>query len=461
MTSAHVPSLTTTSADDVHHGQARMAYRLAAAYAAELMFVHGIGWHVYDGTRWVEDRTGSAKRAVLAVIRTAYEDSFSDRELLNDVRKSESAAGINGVLDLASALEEFAFTVDQLDPDPYLLNTANGVLDLRTRVLRPHDPRDRMSKVTRGAYHPDADMSVWTGFLEQVMPEAAERSYLQRVVGQSVHGTVREHLFPVLIGTGANGKGTAYGAITNALGDYAVIVNPDLLMVRDRGGVGGPEMMTLLNARLVVGSETEEGRKLDEAVMKRLTGGDEITARRLYQEPVSWRPSHQLVYVTNALPVVKGNDPAVWRRIRVIPFDVVVPVEHRDPLLPETLMLHADAVLTWAIQGFYDYEDNGGMREPASVMHATEGYRTDSDPVARFVAEECEQSPHVHATTRQLHGLWSGWASRDGAEPLSEKAFSAELERLGFEARRTKHGKTWTGLRPLPDTSEMGGGDGW
>jgi len=184
----------------------------------------------------------------------------------------------------------------------------------------------------------------------------------------------------VLIGCGANGKGTTYGAITHALGDYATVINPDLLMVRDRGGAGGPELMALLGVRLVIGSETEEGRKLDEAAMKRLTGGDELTARRLYSHPVTWQPSHQLVYVTNALPKVKGNDPAVWRRIRVVPFDVVVPLEDRDPELPERLALHADAVLSWVIAGHFDYEDNGGMREPTSVLRATGDYQADATP---------------------------------------------------------------------------------
>jgi len=438
-----------------------MAYRLAAKYADRLMHVHGLGWHHYDGARWTPDTSGAAKRAVLDVLRCALAESLGDKELQADVRKCESAAGINGVLDIAAALEQFAVTVDDLDADPDLLNVANGVLDLRTRGLRDHDPADRITKVTVGRYVPEADRSTWDGFLAQVIPDAEERAYLQRVAGQAVHGTVREHLFPVLIGTGANGKGTAYGALTHALGDYAVIVNPDILMVRDRGGIGGPEMMTLLGARLVVGSETEEGRKLDEATMKRLTGGDELTARNLYCPPVSWRPSHQLVYVTNALPVVKGNDPAVWRRIRVIPFDVVVPPEDRDPRLPETLMAHADAVLTWVVEGWFDYEDNGGMREPASVLRATGQYQTESDAVARFIADECETGAHLHATTRELFGAWGSWAHRDGAEPLSERAFSAELDRLGYDSRRTKIGKTWTGLRPVPDQSEIGAGDAW
>lgn len=443
--------------EHVHTDQAKMAYRLAVRYANQLMYVHGIGWHHYDGTRWAEANLGQATQAVLETLRAAYYDAADDKTLMSIVNRCQTANAIKGVLSIARHLPEFAYSVDQLDADPYKLNTANGTLNLETRELHPHSHEDRITKIAAGGYDPTADATTWTDFLTQVMPDSEERFYLQRVIGQAVHGTVREHLFPVLIGTGANGKGTAYGAITNALGDYATVVNPDLLMVRDRGGIGGPELMTLLGTRLVVGSETEEGRKLDEAVMKRLTGGDELTARRLFRDPVTWHPTHQLVYVTNALPVVKGNDPAVWRRIRVIPFNVVVPAERRDPRLPEKLNEQADAVLTWAVHGYFDYLDNGGMREPDSVVHATDGYRNESDAVARFVADECEVNPNYHSLTRELFGLWSSWVIREGAPTISEKAFNAELTRLGYENKRTNRGKQWTGLRPIPDESENQG----
>lgn len=387
----------------VHRGQVRMAYRLAASHATTLMHVHGIGWHVWDGTRWAEDHKGAAQRAVLEVLRQAHSESFDDKDLRTDVRRCESSSGVAGVLSLASALETFAATVDDLDADPHLLNCANGTLDLRTRTLRPHDPRDRLTKVTTGAYDPEASSEVWETFLGRVLPDDDVREYLRRVIGQAIYGAVREHLFPVLIGTGANGKGTAYGAITNALGDYATIINPELLMARDRGGIGGPELMTLLGARLIVGSETEDGRRLDEATMKRLTGGDELTARNLYQSPIKWRPSHQLVYVTNALPKVKGNDPAVWRRIRVVPFAVTVPPEERDATLPEQLQLHADAILGWAVRGWFDYEDNEGMHEPSSVVRATYEYQSESDDVARFIAERCELGEYLHVGAKVLH----------------------------------------------------------
>lgn len=439
-----------------HSGQVRMAYRLAHSHVDRLLHVHGLGWHHWDGTRWAEDTRGHAERAVLEVLAEALSESVGDKQLRADVARCETATGIAGVLTIAAKLVEFAATVEDMDADPNLLNTASGVLELDTGRLREHDPRDRISKVCGAAYRPDADTGVWERFVCQILPDAEERAYLQRVIGQALYGRVTEHLFPVLTGTGANGKSTAYGALCAALGDYATVIDPALLMAREHGGTPGPELMELLGARLVVGSETTEGRKLDEAVMKRLSGGDPITARRLYREPVTWTPSHQLVYVTNALPKVKGNDPAVWRRVVVVPFGVVVPAEHRDPRLPERLLEHLDAVLAWAVRGWQDYQ-TGGMRPPASVQRATDDYRTASDAVARFVAEACFTSPSATATTRDLYAAWQRWAVSDGAESLSERAFAKELDRLGYEARRTKAGALRAGLMPYSED----GGDGW
>lgn len=438
-----------------HRGHARMAYRLAAANKHRLMYVRGLGWHIWDGKRWAEDEKDTAKNAVLEVLRDALAESLEDTDLRTDVRKCESAAGVAGVLDLAAALPALRASITELDPDPHLINCANGTLDLRTRTLRPHDPADRMTSLCRGAYDPNSDRRAWDDFLTRVLPDPEERAYLQRVIGQSMFGLVREHLFPVLTGTGQNGKGTAYGAISHALGDYATIINPDLLMA-SRNSTGGPEMMTLRGARLVVGSETEDGRQIDAATMKRLTGGDELTARRLYQEPVKWHPTHQLVYVTNHLPKVKGNDPAVWRRIRVIPFDVVVPEEERDPELPERLELSADAILTWAAEGWFAYVDMGGMHEPASVLKATDDYQTSSDAVKRFIQDECSTGAIHNVRARQLHTAWSQWAATDGAEPLGEKAFAKELDRLGYESTKNSSGAFRKGLalRPQIDDSD-------
>lgn len=438
-----------------HSGQVRMAYRLAETHADRLMHVAGLGWHSWDGTRWKVDDTGEATRAVLAVLRAAMAESVGaedGRTLRRDVAKCESANGIAGVLEIASALTPFAVAVCDLDVDPYLLNTAAGTIDLRTNQLNRHNPADRITRVTVAGYDPGAVASSWPRFIEKVLPDTEVRDYMQRVVGVALVGRVVEHVLPILTGTGANGKGTLYKALLHALGDYASTVEPDLFMHRQGAHPTGE--MDLMGRRLVAVSESEKDRRLAEATMKRLTGGDTIRARRMRQDFVEFEPSHTPLLITNHLPKVSGDDPAIWRRIRVIPFDVVVPPEERDGQLDEKLAAEADAVLGWALAGYRAYVDGGGLNEPASVKVATNGYQRDSDAVARFIADMCVTStPALKATTTQLHDEWVKWANLDGADPMSQKAFGLALDRLGYPAGKPSNGKRWrTGIAILPDS---------
>jgi len=425
----------TVTAESVHSGQARMAYRLAAAYAGRLLYVHGIGWHSWDGARWTDRDPGAPKRAVLDVLRVALADSLDDGRLRRDVGKCESATGVAGVLDLASALTEFSTTVDHLDADPYILNVANGTLDLRTMTLRPHDPADRITKVCRAGWYPDVDPSVWDEFLAEVLPDAEVRGFVRRLAGVGLLGLVVEHVLAIFTGTGANGKGTAYKAVNYALGDYASTVEPDLFLHRQGAHPTGE--MDLRGVRWCVVSETEKDRRLAEATMKRLTGGDTIRARKMRQDFVEFTPSHTAVMITNHLPRVSGDDPAIWRRLRVVPFEVVIPAERRDKHLDERLGLAADAVLAWAVAGYADYDRRGDLDEPPSVVAATEDYQRSSDAVARFISEECVVLSSVAATTTQLHSRWVDWARQDGADEMSVKAFGEALDRHGHAATKS------------------------
>lgn len=418
-------------AGEMHSGQIRMAYRLAAAYSDRLLHVHGIGWHWWDGHRWAPDDRGRAERAVVTILKKALSQSVGNPKLRTDVGRCESNGGVDGVLGVASFLEVFAHTPDQMDADPFLYNMPNGTLDLRERVVRKHDPADLITKVSRGAYDPSAPRDVWEGFLEQVLPDVDERNYLRRVVGQALFGAVREHLFPVLTGVGANGKGTTYTALVNAWGDYGVIISPDLLMT-SKNAVGGVEMMVLRGARLVASSEIGQGRVLDDALMKRLTGGDKITARYHFKNPITWDPTHQLLYVTNHKPKTNGDDYAVFRRMRVIPFDVVIPEDEQDLELGETLLLHADAVLTWAVEGYFDHADNGGMREPAAVVEATAAYQHESDDISRFIEEQCEVGRGLQVLFADLWQAWMNWRDDEGAEVVAKKVFADALGKRGF-----------------------------
>ncbi|GAB7070419.1 hypothetical protein H7J06_24590 [Mycobacterium hodleri] len=425
----------------VHRGQARMAYRMAARYAGELLFVNGLGWHHWDGTRWCADVRGVAKRNVLAELRTALAESLDDKELRADVRKCESASGVNGVLDLASALEPFAYAVADLDADAHLLNVANGVLDLHSMELGDHRPADKITKVCRGAYNDDTTAPVWEAFLNRVLPDEATREFVQRLVGVGLLGAVHEHVLPIFTGTGANGKSVWDKAIRWTLGDYACTAEPDLFMHREGAHPTGE--MDLRGVRWVAVSESEKDRRLAEATMKRLTGGDTIRARRMRQDFVEFKPSHTPLLITNHLPRVSGDDPAIWRRLRVVPFDVVIPDDEQDRQLDDRLQLEADGILTWIIDGYKAYTERG-LDEPASVRVATDAYQKASDAVARFIDECCTtSSPVLQSTTSQLFDEWEKWRIADGAEPISLKAFGQAITDKGYPAGRPSNGKKW------------------
>jgi putative DNA primase/helicase len=201
--------------------------------------------------------------------------------------------------------------------------------------------------------------------------------------------------------------------------------------------------MDLMGRRLVVITETDEDRRLAEATMKRLTGGDTIRARRMRQDFIEFTPSHTAVLVTNHLPKVSGDDAAVWRRLRVVPFDVVVEARDRDPHLPERLQNSAEEILAWAITGWGEYQ-RVGLSEPAAVLTATDEYKADSDAVGRFITDECvTSSAALKATTSQLYEAWQSWRATEGAEELSQKAFGKALDRHGYPASGAVNGKRW------------------
>jgi putative DNA primase/helicase len=442
-----------------HTGQVRMAYRLGAANRDQLLHVHGIGWHYWDGKRWDEDNRGHAKRAVLNVLRAALSDSLCDKQLRSDVQRCESDNGIKGTLGIASALDQFAATADDLDPDPYLLNVANGVLDLRTLELSPHDPRHRMTKVTKAAYRPsDGLPGRWQTFLEQVLPDADVRDYVQRLAGIALTGKVFEHVLPIFQGGGGNGKGTFYTALLHALGDYGLAAEPNLLMHQDGAHPTGE--MDLMGKRFVVVSETQEGRRLNEATMKRLTGGDPVRARRMRQDFIQFDPSHTAVLVTNHLPLVSGDSKAVWDRLRVVPFKVSIRgTDQDDKRLPETLQLEADAILSWAVAGWADYQKRGGMDEPDAVRIATDAYQADSDTIKRFTDECClTESQANKATTEQLFTAFQKWRQVDGAADMTKRAFGQALDSKGYAATKGTGGTRWRhGIAVLSDRNNPDG----
>ncbi len=432
--------------DDQHRGQLRFAQRLVAEHHHQLRYVHNVGWHCWDGARWARDPNGEAVRAAVGIVRDAYRDlpdldRQSKQELLQDIHKCESANGMAGLLQLAGNLLPLAVSVDQLDGDPFLFNTKNGTFDLRTGELRRHDPADLLTKVAAAEYDPLARSETFDRFLEVIQPDPVVRAFLARLFGHTLLGTVREHVLPILTGTGSNGKSTLVETVQDTLGDYAISAEPDLLV--ERGTTHTTGQADLLGVRLAVCAETDKGRRLAAATVKRLTGGDKIRARRMRQDNIEFAASHSVVMVTNHKPAVAGDDPALWRRLRVVPFDVVVPNPNKR--LKEQLAADLPAVLAWLIGGYRDWHRNG-LDEPEVVVNATDAYRAGSDALGRFIDERCIASTMARVKARELFGAWSAWCHVNGEEAGTEKAFAEAMTLRGYEKKKSDGTMTYRGL---------------
>jgi putative DNA primase/helicase len=364
---------------------------------------------------------------------------------MNLARRAESSAGVSGALTLAGTEQQVVVSPDDLDADPFLLNCTNGTLDLRTGELRGHDPADLLTKMTGAAFTSMvANNTTFAGFLERVQPDPAMRAYLARLLGHALEGRQVEHIMGILWGAGANGKGTLVGVVDRALGDYADAADPELLTARtfDAHPTGTADLFGL---RLAVLHESDHGRRLAEGTVKRLTGGDRIKARRMREDFWSFDPSHTFVMLTNYKPIVSGADEGIWRRLRLVPFDVVVPPDERDEELPAKLALELEAVLAWLVAGYRDWREHG-LADPEQVRVATDSYRAESDALARFLDQRCLTGPHFHVKSSELFRAWSKWCADEGEEARTQTWFSTELVNRGFDKRPTSTGKVWDGL---------------
>lgn len=437
-----------------HRGQLRMAERFLSEHGDALRHVHGIGWHEWDGARWLADEKRVDLSYAVGTVKNALRDledmSGDERDdLYKDIRKSESASGLEGMVKIASALAPMSVASKELDADPYLFNTPTGTVNLETGDITECSRDDLITKVAGAGLDDepeegDGGAAEWESFLERILPDEEVRAFVQRFCGYAMLGKVTEHVMPIFTGTGANGKGTMRDAVMAAFGDYAIEVDPAILM-ESKHERHGAFKMRLRGARMVFCSETEQGKRFAESGMKRLTGGDPIEANLMHKNPITFDPSHALVMLTNHLPAVSGDDPAVWRRILVVPFDVVIPPEERDGSLPDRLKKASAAVLAWAYEGWLAYQEQG-LNPPEAIRVRTQEYQASSDVLGRFLDERTIKNPHSMVKARELFTAWSTWCAASGEQPGTEKAFAESLGRRGYAKKRVTAGQIYQGL---------------
>lgn len=442
------------------------AQRLVAQHGKDLRFCWPWGkWLVWDSTRWQEDDTAEVIRRAKKTVRAMYAEAEKisddkDREnFIKSVLKSESKERLTAMIALAASESGIPVLPSELDNDPWLLNVKNGTIDLRTGELRPHKREDMLTKIAPIVYDPGAECPRWKQFLSEIMDGNQNLvNFLQRAAGLSLTGDTSEHVLFILYGTGRNGKSTFLNTLLEALGDYGMTAAPDLLMAK-QGDRHPTELADLFGKRMVVSMETGEGRRLAEALIKQLTGGDRIKARRMREDFWEFDPTHKLWLATNHKPRVRGTDVAIWSRLKLIPFNVSF-AGREDKRLKEVLLTELPGILAWAVQGCLAWQQEG-LGVPDEVAAATEMYKQEQDVLAAFLSDCCIINPLAKAAAKDLYQAYGSWCEETGEKPISQKSFGLQLAEHGFNNQKSTHGRVfWFGIG-LRDSAEEVEGGGW
>ena len=444
--------------------------------AGALLWCASIGWMVWDGGRFCPDEsrarllaqtfTGRQLKAAASDYQQAAGAAANDpdngdlaakakrsKALLAFVNRCRSTNGLNHLL--TEAAPHLARAVDDLDADPYALNTPAGIVDLRTGELHPSDPAALCTKAT--AVTPGTEgADLWRGFLDTICCGDNEPAdYLQAVAGMAALGKVFTETLLIATGDGGNGKSTFFNTLARVLGDYSTSVRPALLMTGNQNN--GAELAALRGVRLALAAETEEGQRLDVATVKALCSTDRVAANPKYKAPFSFIPSHTLVLYTNFLPRVGSSDRGTWSRLTVLPFNAHLrdtAGERKD--FAEILFNRAGgAVLSWMIEGARRFIANGyKLTPPAVVREALAEYRKSCDWLGAFIEEDCELGESYAVGSTDLYQRYTAFCQVSGDYRRDSRDFASAMQSAGFVLKHTKKGNQYMGLRLKSDFSQ-------
>jgi putative DNA primase/helicase len=478
---------------DVHLTDVGNCLRFVQDHGADAHYVHDWKkWLFWDGKRWAIDHTGEAELRAKETVKKLFDEARKEfaeaakalkgadpddeetiarlkarqlaaQKLVDFALRSEHVQRIDGMLKLARSEPGIPVLPAQLDTDLYSLNLENGTVDLRSGSIRPHDPRDLITKLAPHEFDPEATCPLWEKTLRGIFAGDQEMiAFFQRFSGYCSTGCVHEDITAIAHGDGSNGKTIVTEVELAVLGkDYADAAGPDLL-VKKKGERHPTELADLHGKRLVICHETEGD--LNEALLKRLSGKDTVKGRRMREDLWSFDTTHKFVMCTNHKPTVKGQDHGIWRRLILIPFEVKFWREDLGETGPEELRAILDlkerlkaeecgGILSWMVAGAMEWFAHG-LRPPQKVLIATQHYRQDQDRIGAFIEERCVTGNDYRVKASDIYSTYVAWVktSNEG-EPLPQRKFGTHLTQKRFE-RLTNNGIWYRGIAVRKDFTE-------
>jgi putative DNA primase/helicase len=443
-----------------HFSELGNAKRFVVQHHEDVRHCEAWGWLVWDGQRWMRDELGLVVERAKATVRGIYTEAGEapdpkQREALaKHALRSESHRQIKAMLDLAASDPRIRIKAEAFDADPWLFNVQNGTLDLRTGECRSHRREDLITKVAPVAYDPDAMCPRWKAFVQEIYQGDQDLiRFDQKATGYSLTGETRERVLLICHGSGTNGKSTKLSIMRELMGEgeYALRTNLKAFTestTHHQSASIEYYIAKLNHVRFAYASESEEGVRLSEALIKDVTGGvDFITGRLPYGQPFSFRPQFKLWLGTNHEPVIRGTDPAIWRRTRKIPFNVSFE-DREDKGLFDKLREELPGILCWAVKGCLLWQMQG-LEPPKAVQDATAAYRRSMDVVGRFIEECCTLADFAKVESTALYKAYAKWCEDNGETALTQQKLADRLKERGLrndEMRSAKGRRIWSGI---------------
>ncbi|WP_419962159.1 phage/plasmid primase, P4 family [Psychrobacillus sp. BM2] len=417
------------------------AERIANEYGHIIRYVGDMGWMIWDGKRWKFDNKKQIERIANKVLRELEksEDEFERKWARSCGKRNIRMNSIKDLMPLVPAERE------EFDQHKYLLNVENGTIDLKKGKLQPHNRDLRITQMASVEFNENAKCPTWITFLDQIFQGDKELTeYMQRVIGYSLTGDISEQSMYFLVGGGSNGKSTFINTIKKIMGDYGSQTNSDTFIKKKNDGANN-DIARLSSARFVSAVESEEGEKLQESLVKTITGGEPITARFLRQEFFEFIPEFKVFFTTNHKPIIGGLDDGIWRRIKIIPFTLSLKPHERDKKLEEKLSLEMPGILNWAIEGCLKWHHNG-LQEPKVVAKATGQYKEDMDILDPFLSECCyldKGNEKIKIEAKELYKVYDSFCYKSGERVLGNRSFYRMMETKGFKKERGAQNKVY------------------
>lgn len=418
------------------------------------------GW---DGRAWVTDEDGGLTREMIKVTDAMLSDARErgDGALLKWAKRSRSRERLNAACQLMPVLPGRTKKRRDFDQNKHLLNVGNGVLDLKTHQLMPHDSSFMMTRVFGADFHEHATCPEFTAFMEAALPDEEMRTYVQRALGYSLLGDVDQRAMFLIYGPSGTGKSTLMETMRAVFGDYGTTAAPGAFR-EHRDSAPTNDLHNLRGRRFVTTSETAETTNFNEDLLKRLTGQDSIMSRELYQRNQEWIPECVLWLATNHPPKFTSDDDAIWRRAKLIPFLTQFLGPHqvmgmaRNRLIPE-----ADGILNWLLVGLAEYLECGLM-EPEEIAQVAQEQRVQSDSVARFLEEKTLDGILVpgdgkRIKSSELFYMYAEWAKTSGERAVGRRRFTNRVMSFAHLDLMYESGvQFWDGIQRANGASILG-----